>query len=215
MPLTLKNFYKQWWQPWANTLVYYPFDTDINDYSWNNYNLTNYWNVSITEVSWVTSANFINSAPYWLYNSDTNITIQWKYTFLVWMYYVWWWSAYPRVFGWTDNRFMLYRNGAIEPNAANWWWIQSIPNTWELIVFVGNLTTWAWDGYKNWTYIKSWTGTTWARHGIRLWWNEGNASNGTDAFYWAMSKLIFENRQRTAQEIADYFNQTKSLYWIS
>ena len=37
MPLTLKNFYKQWWQPWANTIAYYKFDSDLNDSSWKVY----------------------------------------------------------------------------------------------------------------------------------------------------------------------------------
>jgi hypothetical protein len=37
------QIYPAGWKPWANTLAYYPLETDTKDYSWNNRNLTNSW----------------------------------------------------------------------------------------------------------------------------------------------------------------------------
>ena len=34
-------------------------------------------------------------------------------------------------------------------------------------------------------------------------------------FQWGMSNVIVENKTWTQQEISDYFDSTKSLYWIS
>jgi hypothetical protein len=45
MPLTLKNFYKTWWQPWANTLAYWKFDGNLDSWFswWATLSWTPYW----------------------------------------------------------------------------------------------------------------------------------------------------------------------------
>ena len=45
-------------------------------------------------------------------------------------------------------------------------------------------------------------------------WLWGLRSNDTTKQI-AFSEYIIENKERTSQEVSDYFNQTKSLYWIS
>ena len=67
-----------WWQPWANTIVYYKFDGDIKDYSGNGYDLTG--NPTINNGYITLSANQ-------LYNSSSSIS--WNnnsdYTVIAWL----------------------------------------------------------------------------------------------------------------------------------
>lgn len=73
-----------WWQPWANTIVYYKFDGDIKDYSGNGYDLTgnptinngyitlsaNQLYNSSSSISWNTNSDYTVIA--WLRNFDTS-----------------------------------------------------------------------------------------------------------------------------------------------
>ena len=61
---------QQGWQPWANTLCYYPFDTDYSDQSWNGYNLTNRWATTIWTKWGVDCAVFIKDSQYNIYIYD-------------------------------------------------------------------------------------------------------------------------------------------------
>lgn len=208
----------QWWQPWVNTVIYFPFDTDFNDYSWNWYDLTNNWWVAIESVGWVTCANFKNQSPYWLSRSTWNIITSWPYTFLAWMNIdTGSWGLNPRIFGWKSSWFMLWNRengGWVYP----WYWSNTwVPYSawWHLVCFVGDTSNGSYDSYKDWVYLNSWTWVTWSKTWLILWTNEGSFSSSSDKFIGQMSKVIFENKNWTAQEIGDYYNQTKSLYGIS
>lgn len=208
----------QWWQPWVNTVVYFPFDTDFNDYSWNWYNLTNNWWVAIESVNWVTCANFKDQPPYWLSRATWSIITSWTYTFLAWMNMdTNSWTYNPRIFGGKSDWFILWNrqnSGWVYP----WYWSNTwVPYTawWHLVCFVWNTSSGSYDSYKDWVYLNSWTWATWGRTWLLLWANENNSSSNLDRFIGQMSKVIFENRNWTAQEISDYYDQTKSLYGIS
>lgn len=86
MPLTLKNFYKTWWQPWANTLVYYNIsDNDTNstiyDLSWN-------W----IDQNWIWTASYAIDSTYgrvatfdWVSQTSANsiVNFGWEITCIV------------------------------------------------------------------------------------------------------------------------------------
>lgn len=206
------------WQPWANTVAYYPFNTDFNDYSWNWFDLTNNWWVAIESVGWVTCANFKDQSPYWLSRSTWNIITAWPYTYLCRINRTWWWPYNPRIFWWNNEWWMLYivswgKYSVEYPNY--WWWIPD--SSWRhLICFTWNMSTWEFSSYKDWSFIASWTSSVrWARTWLVIWTTEWNYSLSDDRFIWQMSNVIFENKQRTAQEISDYYDQTKWDYWIS
>lgn len=219
MPLTLKNFYRQWWQPWANTIAYYPLDSTntVNDLSGNNYNLTN-TNTTFGTNAWVSCASFNGS------NSKLTTTIwtlpQWANarTMSLWVYDI----------GWVDRCIMWYW-----ANRTKWWCFVlnygsstegyiltpyyddlysyiTTTSTWMLL-------TWTYDGTNFKVYINGelvgtsnniTLVTSWTNFEI---WNPYN----THYYKWYASNAIIENKARTAQEISDYYNQTKSLYWIS
>lgn len=214
-------------QPWANTLAYYPLDTinTINDLSWNNHTLSNRWNVTFWIYDWVDCANFAASNPAWLYNSSDNIiTDNMQYTYLAWINpdTTNSWSDWPRLFcslswntayGWLFIWWMRQHNEAAAP-----WWVTDWPSLtsgWQLICIVWDLSDGSYDWYKNGSFVISDTWFTWARNWILIWAHETNTSNVVDRYVWYMSKVIFENRQWTAQEILNYYNNTKWYYWIS
>lgn len=205
------------WKPWANTVAYFPFDTDFKDYSWNWYDLTNNWWVAIERVDWITCANFKDQAPYWLSRNTWSIITWWPYTYLAWLNMnSSSWVNNPRIFGWKSDWFILWNK------EKSWWvypWYWSntwVPYSawWHLVCFVGDTSNGSYDAYKDWVYLNSWTWATWGKTGLVLGANEGSFSLSYDKFIGQMSKVIFEKKARTAKEIADYYNQTKANYWL-
>lgn len=225
MPLTLKNFYKQWgwgWQPWANTVVYYPFTSlsTTTDQSWNWHDLTNYWNVTFWTFNWVDCASFGTNSPYWLYITSWNIITSTKYTWSCWLNQtIENGVGNPRMFGGKNDWFIILNDMTDDKYAPSYQQYNWIPYTswWHHLVFVGDLSDWTFTWYKDWVLVWnfSWW-TTWWRTWIMIWWNGSYPNNTNDRYIWYMSEMIFDQpKQWTAQEISDYFNQTKSLYGIS
>lgn len=219
MPLTLKNFYRQWWQPWANTIAYYPLTstTTVNDMSWNSRTLTNYSSVSFGTQGGVDCATF-NGSNYLEIGSQTlNLT---EFTMSCW---VRWTNTSARGFLWmgkfnisyecmavirnTDNKFLAapYWEGAGSSSA-------SVSDTWYNVICVYSNNT-----YTIYVNTEQWSSVN---RGVTIYWNSnvlrlGYGSTGENKLYWQLSNVIFENKARTATERQDYFNQTKTLYWIS
>ena len=218
MPLTLKNFYKQWWQPWANTLVYYPLENDTNDHSGNSNNLTG-------TVSYVTSANKQVAKFSWnshLTASSSVVSVQ-TFTISFWV-----------KLNSNSSEQCLVANA----NTDSWINITKFPNSYDIYGLYGpsrwwmntgpvNPWSWTWvhyvsvfEGsnsiktYSNWnltdqTSISS--NIAYPSVNFSLWWSVTRWRN----FDGWLSEVIIEDRLWSAQEISDYFDQTKSLYWIS
>ena len=100
---------------------------------------------------------------------------------------------------WTAN----WKDG-ISPSSLNISW-------WTHIVGVGDWTNHTL--YVNWQLVSSnnYSAIT-SSTGIYIWWV---TSWSDDPYQWYMSNVILESKGRTAQEISDYYNQTKWNYWIS
>jgi hypothetical protein len=212
---------KRWWKPWANTVAYYPLDSvnTVHDLSWNNYNLTNNWNVTFGVNTWVDCATFWNATPRWLVNTSANI-INWQYTYLVWINMDM--SSYAegraRTFGWTSSFFILIGD---LPNNHNMWpqlpptnWV-TLTSWWHLVCFVWDVSSGSFTSYLDGTLVSSWTWISWSMSWILIWAKENSYSHYYDRFKWNMSAVIWEDKQRTAQEVSDYYDQTKWDYWIS
>ena len=218
----------EWWQPWANTIAYYPLTsvTTTSDMkgSWTAYDLTNY-NVSFTTYQWVDCWVFYGNTNYesWLYNQTAPARTSWNYTFLCWFYVgtdtmtyntrVQWFYGYPCSVYNLGGYYWINNADAWSPRAQ-------ITNTsqWNLWTI-----TWEWSAvkvYLNWSLEYTWTDSEysnrfWGTHPwIVIWWSD-NPWSSADKFSWWISEVIYENKVRTAQEIADYYNQTKANYWIS
>ena len=205
------------WKPWANTLAYYPLTstTTVNDESGNGYNLTNRWSVTFGIYDGIDCA-YIN---YWSKNalySQNNIwkTIVWTQNFT---YSVW------AKFNVVQNNWIIVINNdnTIEDRAVG------ILNN-KLAAYI----------YRSWTHFAYWdTPTTNTRYYITLTYNwtdlkiyqnwvekwsvsTGGATDVVNILWigqwtnWYVSNVIVEDKARTATEISDYYNKTKSNYWL-
>lgn len=217
--------------PWANTIGYYTFDdqnaNQITDSSWNNKNLTWWVMPTYTLVSWTnyagtfTNVNSSNIAPSY---SDL-WTFDWDYTILCWVKptantasYVnifhaeEWWIGLQQIsliWGYNSWQFEYY------DDETGWTTERTTIKTWA------SLNTWYLVGYtRNWTSVKTYC--DWVNTNSITWNNTANqktfylwSSNGWDRFPWQIWECVIENRTRTAEEVLDYYNYTKSNYWIS
>lgn len=203
-----------WWQPWANTIAYYKLKNDVLDYSWNWNDLTNY-NITFGTTYWPQCAIFNWYNSYAALGDHFSLT---EYTVLAWYYHSSWdgmicsqWAApslYPAIWLWYNSSKYL----------VGWAWWYAVAsntntNTWKRVLWVITFKNDVVKLYENavntatWTWATPWT--SW--EGFYLWiWRTGNN-------YWngAMSTFIIEDKERTSQEISDYYDQTKADYWIS
>ncbi len=206
------------WAPWKNTVAYYKFDWNLNDSSGNSRNLSVGWGtVSYWTESWGGKYIYFNS---WAYTN--NISMPYKsdgYTINLWGKYVSW-NKYlldfqPSTSANQWNRFQYLSSTSLY--IGRWWGI-TVPNMslWYNMVII-NLNNKS-NLYMNWEYkwyADLWTRDTTAQY-FRLnsvWYTVSSYSNYAWPNY--MSNLIIENTARTPEQVAWYYNQTKSLYWIS
>ena len=214
-----------WWQPWANTVAYYPLDSinTVNDLSWNNYNLTgdgayNFW------TNWWVNCCYISNGSFKV--SISSIWDNWWQTVSIWYYEV---SAptydnWVIAWFWKDSQAVingLYR-AKWRPDSKNWivWlnWVNSVASTavyntnlWQWNYYCYTYYNWTGKLYVNWALVSSLLGSSTSRNLITI----SRYGGDPRSINWYISNAIFENKARTAQEISDYYDQTKSLYWIS
>ena len=208
-----------WWQPWANTVCYFPLDTDFEDtvtwtaLTW--YNSATIWTLWTVSCLDLTSSNSyldwtISTLPQWG-QARTN---------MFWVYYPSYWN-YPAYWYWswvnTQGDWVFKMDQSEWPVWSQYWK--------ALICWAGTVSTWQWyhiaitvNGsteqkmYINWVYKVS---TAWS---VNTNWTTlylGKAPWGNNYLNWYLSKFIIEDKVRTAQEISDYFDLTKWDYWIS
>lgn len=198
-----------WWQPWANTMLYLPMEDDFIDATWNN-TMSNS-GATIVDLNWV-------KCGYFNYNRLTcsaSPSNKKDITMSVWINYSSWywiiWSNHSNISSW--DCFNLNNNGKI----SYWCYTGSRPTIQYATTLATN--TWlhvckSWDKiYLNWIqvaqnssiadFVQGYSYTIWQQN------------SGANSYIWYMSKLIVEDKARTAQEIADYYNNTKNIYWIS
>ena len=212
-----------WWrQPWANTLAYYQFDNNLNDSSWNNRNFTvKTWTVTYSTTSWGAKYAYFNNSTWTnYYEMSLNYTAPMTVSFFFnpQADYGTWTSTVHTIFEiWYNQGYCRWFNTL----GISWDGISSVPfyamqtNQWYLVTYTRNGSSW--KMYINGTLNGSWTpnhttGTRTVRVCINQVWNTNNSNFANNGY---ISELIMEDKERTAQEISDYFNQTKSLYWIS
>ena len=112
---------------------------------------------------------------------------------------------------------MDYYNWASKFRFSTWWANSSINVSWDNWVWYNRVFKYDWTTatvYKDWTVANSsifveqvlwWDGTA-------IWYN---SFVNWRYWLWYLSEIILENKVRTAQEIQDYYDQTKANYWIS
>lgn len=224
------------WQPWANTLAYYPLETDTNDYSWNGRNGTNNW-VTFSNWLWVFNGSSYVSLWTWSWtNIQTNMTIsvwfKWngswskdntiisKSQYYMPSYSSWYYAITihetDKYLGWGYYSWSDYNMHPMNFRSTGWWsptiWPVVLANRWYHVVITNDWTTKKAyiDGVLYATENISSTTST-ASIDTRI--GSFVKYNYDSYFNWNISNVILENKTRTDQEVADYYNQTKDIYW--
>jgi hypothetical protein len=206
----LKNAYigEYWWHPWANTIAYYPFKNDILDETWNtslswSWTKDTIWYTFSTNNS-ISNASSTKFVSYWfkLNSYSGNWSSLWHISSLWELCY---WVSQTRSYSWMVWSIGFFKNSSWSSYSYKNVWIDT--NQWHHIAYWydGNNIVWYFDGieYTIWSWYYNFGSDVIL---LRLW-NDW-ATNVT------FSDVILENAARTAQEIANYYNQTKSNYGL-
>ena len=197
--------------PWANTVAYFPFVDDQLDVTWNA-------TISATGTKQTIGYRFDLTDS----GTTTNLTTA---------YFINFWVKFGnRKYSW-DGRYINqsvtlwdgeitynynYELGSSESEYHKTVSYQSWADSWGHSTAIPT-TSWVWynfaygyDGtkvkiYLNWTKIEEITTSIYNSNNRKIW-------KYIDE---TLSNLIYETTPRTDQEVADYFNRSKGIYWIS
>lgn len=208
--------------PWANTLAYYKFESNLNDSSGNWHTLTNGW----TSVSYE-----IGSAPSvyltrqnWLHTSWSD-SFNHDWTMSCWTYFV---ERTPEVWillsrGTGAQRKMIICGVTNSGQLFFWFydddytWSTTIPlNQSHHLCFTYNYTSKAYKGYIDWVVDISWTlGTQYSIGSSDLF--IGDLANNTSQtenyrIRGNVGQFILESKERSATDVLNYYNDTKWTY---
>lgn len=211
-------------EPWENTILYMPFNNDLLDHSNNNIQFTNtntvlenntaYFNGSANLIN-NSFTTYLNSAPFTCsvrvksktFNNDSRLIGCEKATSSTWN----WWSIAQ-----------ISSSGNTYRAEMTAWWSSTFRqiftplnlNEWDLLTYVKTPTELSL--YKNGTLIWTQTSTTWTfQTELSIWQGRWATSTSNRKYFnWWMSNFIIESKARTAEEILEYYNGTKSNYWI-
>lgn len=228
----LLSFHKEKrWQPWANTLAYYPLTTEttVSDLSGNNRNLTQHDNSTFWTYGWVDCVYVSWNNASWFHCLTTNsITNQvlWNQFTMMWYGYRsdsskwlfsgmwginWSWNWFNVIFNTSDISAEILRNGSINSisySSGNIYW------QWKLLT--ATYDNWSVKLYLNGSQVATGTYTVGTINILWVGCFFGTQSSWyTYQWNWYISNFILENKARTADEISAYYNQTKAKYWIS
>ncbi len=227
-----------WWQPWVNTLVYLPLNWDALDQSGNSRDGTMPSNTSLYSWEYINGNSWSQYyLAHWAWDQNSAIYGTYASTQL--------WNADRTICVWVkvvasinsaevDFHYIGTANGGTQ-----WWWfgvfaMYASPNHIGILRYYDDPYTNNFSYDNNWhNYIVTYSDTNkakmyvdWQQVVMTANANVSFSTVGTNYYLWALrssdtskriwlSKYIIEDKERTAQEISDYFDQTKWDYWIS
>jgi hypothetical protein len=213
----------QEWQPWANTIAWYPLDStdELSDMKWSGtaYDLTATW--------WTPTY----STHYATLDGSTHLqsnlaSMSWASTisFSWWVNFASFSSKNMWIFIVGSNSFNWAIALAVEPSgdlivSDYWSWpsastlIYLQTNTWYNIWL--SYASWTWRLYMNWQLDSNynWTHTTSADlTKFSISWYQNNTErlpSGTKIW-----SIAVQNNEMSAQDFRDFYNGTKANYWL-
>lgn len=221
-----------WWQPWVNTIAYYPLTSTstVNDMSGNGYNMTLHNNPIFWTSYWVDCMKSYWSdwvwGWNWLYTTSLSTSSLWN-SFSIWCWALLEASSFIGVISETSTPswnwlWIVLENASVKSERLLNNTINRIRYSWTITKNVWHyiLTTydnWAWNIYYDWQLVATWIYNIGSAPYIAIWVYllEWTPTWNNYACNWYISNVILENKVRTAQEVSDYFDQTKWDYWIS
>lgn len=213
----LKNAYIGYvWTPWANTLAYFPFNDDLLDHSWN-------W-VTLSNTSYLSKQALGYKWQFSQGNTWNNIYAKftdWNAKFI---------SIWYNVISssWNSGILGLEKYWYVAYNPTHW----NSSISWKIVVFANSSRTiWAsvaWMSFNAWHHLTIWfdgskiliskdgeqvTLYNWSGYNF---WNGVNIVGGGNNtnLQCLVSEFICESECWSAAEISNYYNQTKSSYWL-
>jgi len=216
--------------PWSNTLLYLPLESDTNDHSWNSYTITKSWTITKSDIGYQFGSNGRSylSTPSLSLDGITDLTVCfWQYVTTVpskshimvskyiwynsspWVCFNFWMYNHNPWWFWHKMLFMIWNTSDTlkeyySTNDPLWWW--------KLIT--GTLSSWTMKSYINWTIDGS-VSSVWTfkkvSTPIYIW---AYQATNNEYLVWKLSNVIIESKARTSEEISNYYNQTKSNYWL-
>lgn len=200
-----------WWKPWANTIVYYPFENDYADQMGNTV-LSASWTKDTIGYTFTISGN----------SKITNGNATWKTALANQVFVSYWikvnsyWSITQFPDATKDFFYDFYHTSSsyrkkweYRPNSwsATYFWSAST-TTWTRYYFAYWYDDWKIYAYFNWEQVGS------ATVGVPRTWVPRNVVSASNGCNFTISQLIGESVCRTAEEILNYYNKTKWTYWL-
>ena len=204
--------YQTHYQPTANTVVYYPLSLNADDYSGNNYHLTENWSITYTEqwavFTWSQSLSRSTTALLPTWASDRTVSM--------WMYpqsssgyknlIVYWSNASLQSFRlWVSKTWYLVFSSYGSDSST---YATPFNNRYNVVAKYTNNTVYVYVNNTLWITFAKTLNTT--NSNLNIWMNIWGSNN----MIWKISEVIIENKARTDTEISNYYNSTKSLYWL-
>ncbi len=201
--VTEKQVYPAWWQPWAYTVAYFPFKDDQLD-KVGSATLSLSWT---KQTLWYLFNTTSSNNP--IYNLNTNTPFvsfyakfgsakssAWNQTV---RFYKWWFTYWYYNPTSSFSKHFYYNTGS----RVTWWEIQT--SSWQWYHFAYWYTGTNLVAYVNWNQIMNTPAS------LSNQWNYIYLCDNIEITY---SELIFESTVWSAQEVSDYYNNTKSNYWL-
>ena len=206
------GWWESWWKPGANTLAYRPLSSDLKEASWKSW-LD--WNIASWSVSYSN-----NMATVERLTISTSL-INWYW----WDFTILWYTQ----LAYADTAFFASINSSWYSNTVFWLANNKVATR----MIIGN--NWAWPelyytqaGVHLYTWVKTSTDIIAYVDGVEIWrttWTYWTIYRQDSNYMWLWRDvvwswtatrwwLIIENKARTATEISDYYNKTKSKYWL-
>ena len=204
------------WQPWANTLLYMPLNSDLRDLS--SYNrtasITN-GTISYSTIWWVNCAYPTSTWRINIPMTDFNNT---AYTESIWVYATWN-TTWKYIFGnknsgWSYIDVTFVTNDSNGNKLAHYWngdhFSNTVYTTWEWKLIT---VTKSWNTvkmYQNWVqfYTYSYSGSSYTFSSIDLF----SRSDYWQQRPWYAADFVVEKVCWTDDEVLNYYNSTKSKY---
>ena len=209
-----------WWKPWSNTLLYLPLESDTNDHSWNSYTITQNWAVTKWDIWYYFNWGYLVTPSFIWPTTYTTISI--------WVKPNWISSLFQAIFSkyyWSLDFPYITINVYIPENTSNWSF-QVTNSSKNVVSSDSSLSMWNWQNiiwvydwskvyfYKNWVLASS-ASQSWNIYSNNTQLSIGNFLwNLNQPYYGYISECIFENIARTPEQVAWYYNKTKSHYWL-
>ena len=203
-----------WWQPWANTVLYVPLKLDLLDHWPNSITLNNtgvslvpsqasidvwYFDGNSFLSGWALSSFWDFHVSVWVKLSSTNLSqfvFAWLNSGDIFLgYQTYWWNKI-----WIGRNGIAWDNTTSYTLSMNTWYLLSFDRQWSSLTFSVNTNV-------IWTHSNS-------RSYPTAWWFEIGNDGAWNTITWYMSDVIIESVWWTTQENLEYYNLTKSNYWL-